>query len=91
MKLWFFSHGANSHWKTISDIFMYVRQDDCKALANCLDKANNSNAANDVDLMDDNGNTPLLVAARLGHPQSFRLLLQHGADALHVNRLGLSI
>lgn len=70
---------------------MYVRQDDCKALANCLDKANNSNAANDVDLMDDNGNTPLLVAARLGHPQSFRLLLQHGADALHVNRLGLSI
>lgn len=67
---------------------MYVRQDDCKALANCLKMSNNSNAANDVDLMDENGNTPLLVAARLGHPKSFRLLLQHGADALHVNRLG---
>lgn len=70
------------------DIFMYVRQDDCTALANCLNHANNSNAATDVDLMDENGNTPLLVAARLGHPKSFRLLLQHGADAMHVNRMG---
>lgn len=73
---------------SVTDIFMFVRQDDCTALVNCFDKAKNNNAAVDVDLMDENGNTPLLVAARLGHPKSFRLLLQHGADALHVNRLG---
>lgn len=67
---------------------MYVRQDDFESLGSYLEKATSAKAPVDVDLMDENGNTPLLVAARLGHQKSFRLLLQHGADALHVNRMG---
>lgn len=68
---------------------MYVRQDDCSGLSSCLSQSSTMSVSpNDVDLMDENGNTPLLVAARLGHQNSFRLLLQHGADALHVNRMG---
>ncbi|GAB0098043.1 hypothetical protein DMENIID0001_137330 [Sergentomyia squamirostris] len=43
-----------------------------------------------VDIMDDNGNTPLLMASRLGHVQCVRILISHRADVLHVNRTGLN-
>lgn len=75
----------------VPDLFIYVRQDDCNGLSGCLAQSSGpTTSAVDVDLMDENGNTPLLVAARLGHKNCFSVLLQHGADALHVNRMGSS-
>lgn len=52
-------------------------------LRTLLDKAREQ-----IDLMDENGNTALLIAARLGLKHCVALLLQSGADALHINRMG---
>lgn len=41
-----------------------------------------------VDIMDNDGNTPLMVACRLGYMECVEILIANGADVLHVNRTG---
>jgi ankyrin repeat protein len=43
------------------------------------------------NIADDFGLTPLLVAARDGQVETARLLLQHGADTRHVDRVGQGV
>ncbi|XP_055680728.1 putative ankyrin repeat protein RF_1087 isoform X2 [Lutzomyia longipalpis] len=43
-----------------------------------------------VDIMDEEGNTPLMVACRLGFVDCVRILIASGADVLHVNRTGIN-
>ncbi|XP_059622802.1 ankyrin repeat domain-containing protein 50 isoform X2 [Phlebotomus argentipes] len=40
--------------------------------------------------MDENGDTPLMVASKLGHVKCVQTLISNGADVLHVNRTGLN-
>lgn len=44
----------------------------------------------DVSASDSRGNTPLFGAARVGHVQNARLLIEHGADPNARNRAGLT-
>ncbi|XP_055706600.1 DNA replication inhibitor plutonium isoform X2 [Phlebotomus papatasi] len=68
-----------------AEIFKCILRDDHSMLQHLL-----TNSHIWVDIMDENGNTPLMMACRMGFVKCVRRLISNGADVLHVNRIGIN-
>lgn len=76
---------ANSHTDTIKDnIFTAIRSIDYTSINILLSEGTN------IDTVDQQGNTPLMVAAKIGNLRILNIILAHNPDINQQNKKGMT-